>query len=406
MNDQINVIVVNRGRKYLYLRYADPVTGQKIEKSSGTSSKREATKRAGEWQSEVNAGGAVSIRVVRWNHFVEDFLESEIRPQSVNYCIAVESTFSIVEDIMNPDKITRLTTAWLKRFKTTVQKQGKSPATVHKYLQHLKTALKWAQAQGYLKTMPTFPKSQRNAGKSKKLMKGRPVTGEEFERMEKACQHDSLKYLLRGLWLSGLRLGEALSLTWDQWADGIRVDIDEDSDVFLLIDGDNQKNGKAQQYPVVDDFAKFLLKTPESNRKGFVFDTTGPRGNISRRIDTVSHWIVAVGRKAGVKVDMRTPPKTKRKADDRPTEPVPVYASAHDLRRSFSERWSRIVEPMVLRDLMRHASVVTTEKYYVGINAKKTLKQLRVAKQRSEVTLEVTLDQNTPAEIDFASKTL
>ena len=55
------------------------------------------------------------------------------------------------------------------------------------------------------------------------------------------------------------------------------------------------------------------------------------------------------------------------------------------------------MEPMVLRDLMRHASVVTTEKYYVGINAKKMLKHLRAAKLRSEVTLEVTLEAREDA---------
>ena len=40
---------------------------------------------------------------------------------------------------------------------------------------------------------------------------------------------------------------------------------------------------------------------------------------------------------------------------------------------------------MVLRDLMRHASVETTEKYYVGVNAKKTLEHLRNRKRSSEV---------------------
>jgi len=138
LTDEINVIVFDRGQKHLYLRYIDPVTGQKIETSAGTSNKRVAIKRAGKWQSEVNAGGAVSARVVRGDDFREDFLASDIRPQSVNYCIAVESTFSIVEDIMKPDRITRCTTNWLKRFKTAVIKQEKSPATVHNYLQHLK----------------------------------------------------------------------------------------------------------------------------------------------------------------------------------------------------------------------------------------------------------------------------
>ncbi len=44
---------------------------------------------------------------------------------------------------------------------------------------------------------------------------------------------------------------------------------------------------------------------------------------------------------------------------------------------------------MILKDLMRHASVETTEKYYVGINAKKTLESLRQYKKASEVNSEV-----------------
>jgi integrase len=173
----------------------------------------------------------------------------------------------------------------------------------------------------------------------------------------------------------------AVRLTWDQWADGIRVDIDQDGDVLLLIDGDDQKNGQAQQYPVVVDFADFLMEIPKNDHTGFVFNPVGKRGTVSHRIDTVSDWIVAIGKKAGVKVDMRKPRKTKRKAGTQVTDvPVPVYASAHDLRRSFGFRWAMIVQSMVLRDLMRHSSVTTTEKYYVGINAKNTLKHLREAK--------------------------
>jgi integrase len=49
-----------------------------------------------------------------------------------------------------------------------------------------------------------------------------------------------------------------------------------------------------------------------------------------------------------------------------------VWASAHDLRRAFGARWSRKVNSMVLKELMRHASVTTTEKYYVGIQSDET----------------------------------
>jgi integrase len=48
------------------------------------------------------------------------------------------------------------------------------------------------------------------------------------------------------------------------------------------------------------------------------------------------------------------------------------FASAHDLRRSFGERWASRVMPQVLMELMRHESIDTTMKFYVGRNAQST----------------------------------
>ena len=48
------------------------------------------------------------------------------------------------------------------------------------------------------------------------------------------------------------------------------------------------------------------------------------------------------------------------------------YASAHDLRRSFGDRSARRVMPQILKELMRHESISTTERYYVGRNAQAT----------------------------------
>ena len=52
------------------------------------------------------------------------------------------------------------------------------------------------------------------------------------------------------------------------------------------------------------------------------------------------------------------------------------FASAHDLRRSFGERWASRVMPVVLQELMRHDSIDTTMRYYVGRNAQSTAKIL------------------------------
>ena len=53
-------------------------------------------------------------------------------------------------------------------------------------------------------------------------------------------------------------------------------------------------------------------------------------------------------------------------------------------------RWSRRVNSMVLKELMRHSSVTTTEKFYVGINADETAALLAglEPKKPSEVTLD------------------
>ena len=45
------------------------------------------------------------------------------------------------------------------------------------------------------------------------------------------------------------------------------------------------------------------------------------------------------------------------------------YASAHDLRRSFGNRWAKRVMPAVLQQLMRHESIDTTMGYYVDLDA-------------------------------------
>jgi integrase len=65
----------------------------------------------------------------------------------------------------------------------------------------------------------------------------------------------------------------------------------------------------------------------------------------------ISRVVSAIGEAAGVVVD---------KASGK-------FGSAHDLRRSFGVRWAtRNVPVAVLKELMRHADISTTMKYYVS----------------------------------------
>lgn len=396
MADDIKVIVVKRKGLNLYLRYIDPIDGKRREKNSGTTNMKAAQRAAGEWQAELNASGASSPGFLRWEQFREDFRENYLRHYSDSYANNVEGSLNVVEELMSPDTLARITEKWLTRFHALAKARNVSAYTVRKYFQHLQTALKWAKEQGLIKSVPMFPKQTKQTQRGAKLMKGRPITGEEFDRMLAAVEKslvsapavkpagktakkpkrapvapqtpnakaaESLRHLMRGLWLSGLRLGEALSLTWDQWADGIRVSVDEDNDVCLMIDGGNQKNRQALTYPVVDDFAEFLLQTPENERQGFVFNAMGQNGTVSRRVDTVSTWIVDIGKAAKVKVDEK--------------DGSEKFASAHDIRRAFGTRWAKIVPASLLQQLMRHANIETTMSFYVNITAKDTMSEIR-----------------------------
>jgi len=83
--------------------------------------------------------------------------------------------------------------------------------------------------------------------------------------------------------------------------------------------------------------------------------------------------VTLIGEKAGVKVKTETGPDGKPKVK---------FASAHDLRRSFGERWASRVMPPILKELMRHESIETTLRYYVGRNAQSTAAVLWDAHRR------------------------
>jgi integrase len=213
--------------------------------------------------------------------------------------------------------------------------KGKSGASLASSLRHLKVFLRWCHRQKMLPVMPhiEMPKGTTKAG-------GRAITLEEFERMlaavsaiRKGGDADSWKYLLRGLWYSGLRLAEALALSWEEAEPVCIVDIDGKRPAFR-IGAASQKGGRETVTPCVPDFLALLRQTPEAERTGKVFKLS-----VTQR-ERASAIVGQIGRKANLK------------------------ATAHDLRRSFATRWAKKLPAQALRQLMRHASITTTLEFY------------------------------------------
>lgn len=179
MGDDINVIVVKRKGRNLNLRYTDPVTGQKVEKSSGTKNRSQAVKAAGRWQSELEKGQAVSNNRLKWDAFrdaYQEFVESRLAEGTV---VKVNSMFSVIDQTMKPDSVRRIQPLWITKFQSEMLKLGRKPPTVASHCRHLKAALNWACDQKLIAVVPKFPAMKR--ARKTKLMKGRSVTGEEFD---------------------------------------------------------------------------------------------------------------------------------------------------------------------------------------------------------------------------------
>jgi integrase len=183
------------------------------------------------------------------------------------------------------------------------------------------------------------------------------------------------------LWLSGLRLEESLNLYWDR-SDKLHIDL-TGKHPRLSIPEACEKGHRNRLLPLTPDFADFILATPLERRHGPVFDPRSAQGRAS--YDVAGRTISLIGELAGVKV--HTHPKTGKVK----------YASAHDLRRSFGDRWSRKVMPAVLQKLMRHESIETTMRFYVGLDADSLADELY--RNRPEGTVSGTVDPIAPQDV-------
>lgn len=380
MDGEIEVVVVDRGRKFLYLRYTDPLTEKRIEKSARTANKREATKRAGQWQAEILAGMGSKGSNYTWDEFRESYLQlhaSSLASETESKILTVLTSF---EKTIGAHRLGAVTSQHVAKWQATLRIEGKSEHTISSYSAHLKAAFNWAKEQGILSKMPTIKKPKRAS--TSEAMKGRPITSEEFDRMLdqvaepflSPCQHESWKHLLRGLWWSGLRLEESLNLWWDRF-DKISIDLSSGRPL-LRIPAEKEKGNRDRLYPVATEFAEMILAVPEKERRGPFFNVLTKEGKpYSRKRHQVGKIIAELGRKAGIVV------KAHQKTG------VKEFASAHDLRRSFGERWAKRVEAPFLQKMMRHSAITTTLRYYSSRDAAEAGAHIDEAFRRAASTI-------------------
>lgn len=362
MQKALQVHVVKFAGRAFQLQWRDPETDRIRTKSSKTRIRREAERAAVALEKEI-AEGLHTGKGCTWEKFRDRCLDEyrgkkgKLAPKTQQM---IAAALAKVTELLDPKRPDEIDYAAVERFKAKLLEQKRSMATVKAYTGTLRALLRWAADMGIIAKVPKFgtmPQTQ---------SKGRPITGEEFDRLSAAAVKvlgvvlaPSWQRLLQGLWLSGLRIGEAVALSWEPDAP-FAVNTTGKRPVFRIAGA--QKNGRYQDCPIAPDAAEFFLATPEAERRGRVFRPMRQNGDDSpMREDTASSVICAIGKRAGVVVAKNANGKVK-------------YASAHDLRRSFGARWSRnpTCTPKMLMDLMRHADISTTMRYYAGQDAQAT----------------------------------
>jgi len=370
------------------VRITDPDTKKEVRISVRSRDEHEARAKKKEVEAKLLLGidAKPHKKKVRgpemgWQDFREEYTDRHLRSQS---CNSSEIRLDIAERILMPKTLSdvadldaleslqsRLLAGEQSRYS-----RPRSPHTVRSYMAVVLAALNWA---GYMEWIPRVPKLRKVKVSRLKHMKGRPISQEEFDCMLEATLEvvgdyaaDSWRYVLRGLWESGLRLDELMHVSWDD-ANEIQPVWHDNRLPVLSIPHDKQKNATEESIPLLAGFEAVLLETPPHEQYSWIFNPASlwakyGRKPIQRRpnAEWVSKIITRIGTAAGVIV---SPAKGEKKAK---------FASAHDLRRSLAERLCDAGVPeREVAQVMRHASTETTRRHYAPGNVQKTAASIR-----------------------------
>lgn len=351
------VYVVNLGRKYLYLQWTDKETGRKLTRSSKCKTRRDAERKAIVLENQLSSGDR-NLTHLKWKEFVERYQFEHLASLAHKTEVKSLGVLAAFHEAMHPASVSSVTAAMLSKYVTHLRSGQRSESTIAGHVRQLRAALAWARSQGMIGSVPPMPRIQRAAGT--RMAKGRPITLAEMKMLIRATRDvtgvrwRSWSRLLRGLWLSGLRLGEAVQLRW------IPGNWPHISGEWLVIPAAFDKSHKDRVIPLPYDLVQWLERTPDEQRTGKVFEPLGEYGKPCQFF-RVSQVVSQIGKAAGVITD----PATGR------------TATAHDLRRAFAQRWAAKLTTIDLQRLMRHESIETTRNYYLDEDVKALSERLK-----------------------------
>ncbi|MDB5391203.1 MAG: integrase family protein [Planctomycetaceae bacterium] len=148
----------------------------------------------------------------------------------------------------------------------------RSPNTVNSMMGAVMAFVRFCHTRGWIPTVPPVEKLDVDD-----VMKGRPITTDEFESMLKVTPDVvgpdsavSWQLALRVIWESGFRVGDLMDFSWDDdrhirpiWPTQKRLHP-------TLVIPSSQKNGRTQEIPMLPGLDELLRAIPKQDRTGWI----------------------------------------------------------------------------------------------------------------------------------------
>ena len=150
--------------------------------------------------------------------------------------------------------------------------ERRSPHTVNSIMAVVMAFVRYCFDREWIDKVPRVKKLDAD-----EVMKGRPITAEEFEQMLKVTPDvvgqssaESWQFALQVLWESGFRIGDLMDFHWTDENHIHPVWPKRKSQHPTIIIPSTQKNGRVQEIPMLPGLQELLTTVPKSQRAGWV----------------------------------------------------------------------------------------------------------------------------------------
>ena len=304
------------------------IRGQRIRKSLGTSNKRLAKEKAEKLYEEIYRRKSGLIRDIRLSQMIKLFIAwAKLNKKSWAHDV---SRLKKILSILGDQELSEIKPLHIEHLKAVLKQEGKSKATINRYLAVLSTlfnkAIVWEKFEGPnpIQRIKKYKEDHiKHVFSVDELMR---ILEAAWEVSQDPAPNSKLQPYIYHIVLlaafTGMRANEIINLQWNDWKES-----------FFLIR--NTKSGHHRIVPVPDFVAKEISKLPK--RSPYIFDYTQSERRVSDSLKYV--WR-----------------KIKKMAK--------VQGRFHDLRHTFATMMLHAGADIVtVKEILGHSDIKVTQVY-------------------------------------------